>query len=244
MDTAVLTAARKQLIFALDVPDRKEAARFARELKGRVGCFKVGLELFIKEGPGVLKAVSGEADADIFLDLKLHDIPATVQNALRSASALGARYITVHASGGKSMLEMSRRAVDEGLEVLAVTVLTSMSPADLQDQGYPSETTISDLVCRRAELAQSAGCAGIVCSGEEAAMVRKRCGANFKIVTPGIRPTWSLVEGDDQSRIVTPGQAVERGADMIVVGRPIRSADDPGEAADRIVRELAGFDTD
>lgn len=227
-----------RLIFALDVPGKNEAKRYAKLLEGVVGCFKVGLELFISEGPDVVKMIQDQSGANIFLDLKLHDIPATVRGALRSAEKLGVRYITIHSTEGEEILEAAQEVKGSGLEVLAVTVLTSTSASSLTNLGIREDIDAAALVLDRATRAQNSGCAGIVCSGEEAKLVKLKCGDGFKIVVPGIRPEWARVKGDDQNRIATPSQAIEDGADMIVVGRPIRDAEDPREAAQKIIAEI------
>lgn len=227
-----------RLIFALDVPGRKEAEHYAKMLEGVVGCFKIGLELFISEGPDIVKMIQDQSAANIFLDLKLHDIPATVRGALRSAEKLGVRYITIHSTEGEEILETAQEVQGSGLEVLAVTVLTSTSASSLASLGIREDINAAALVLDRATRAQNSGCAGVVCSGEEAKLVRSKCGGDFKIVVPGIRPEWARVSGDDQNRIATPSQAIEDGADMIVVGRPIRDAKDPREAAQKIIEEI------
>ncbi len=239
-----MNQAKTKLAFALDVPDKQAALSLVRQLEGSVGCFKVGLELFVREGPDILRIVRNNSTADIFLDLKLHDIPATMRGALRSAASLGARYVTVHASEGADALQAALKECDPGLEVLAVSVLTSQAEANLADLGYGNNATLKELVLHRTRWAQEAGCAGCVCSGLEAKAVRQQAGGGFKVVVPGIRPAWSASANDDQSRIVTPGQAIVDGADLIVVGRPIRDADDPRGAAEKIVAEIAQALTD
>ena len=230
---------QNRLIFALDVPGKKEAKHYAKVLEGVVGCFKVGLELFISEGPDIVKMIQDQSAANIFLDLKLHDIPATVRGALRSAKKLGVRYITIHSTEGEEILETAQEVKGSGLEVLAVTVLTSTSASSLASLGIREDINAAALVLDRAIRAQNSGCAGVVCSGEEAKLVKSKCGGDFKIVVPGIRPEWARVSGDDQNRIATPSQAIEDGADMIVVGRPIRDANDPREAAQKIIEEIS-----
>ena len=230
---------QNRLIFALDVPGKKEAKHYAKVLEGVVGCFKIGLELFISEGPDIVKMIQDQSAANIFLDLKLHDIPATVRGALRSAKKLGVRYITIHSTEGEEILETAQEVKGSGLEVLAVTVLTSTSASSLASLGIREDINASALVLDRATRAQNSGCAGVVCSGEEAKLVKSKCGGDFKIVVPGIRPEWARVSGDDQNRIATPSQAIEDGADMIVVGRPIRDANDPREAAQKIIEEIS-----
>jgi orotidine-5'-phosphate decarboxylase len=227
-----------RLIFALDVSGAKEAEHYVKMLEGVVGCFKVGLELFISEGPDVLKMIQHHSSASIFLDLKLHDIPATVRGALRSAEKLGVRYITIHSTEGETILETAEEVKGSGLEVLAVTVLTSTSASSLASLGIRDDINAAALVLDRAIRAQNSGCAGVVCSGEEAKLVKQKCGTGFKVVVPGIRPQWACVAGDDQSRIATPAQAIQDGADLIVVGRPIRDAENPIEAAQKIIDEI------
>ena len=230
---------QNRLIFALDVPGKKEAKHYAKALEGVVGCFKIGLELFISEGPDIVKMIQDQSAANIFLDLKLHDIPATVRGALRSAKKLGVRYITIHSTEGEEILETAQEVKGSGLEVLAVTVLTSTSASSLASLGIREDINAAALVLDRATRAQNSGCAGVVCSGEEVKLVKSKCGGDFKIVVPGIRPEWARVSGDDQNRIATPSQAIEDGADMIVVGRPIRDANDPREAAQKIIEEIS-----
>jgi orotidine-5'-phosphate decarboxylase len=231
--------AKERLIFPLDVPDGKEAERYIKLLRDSVGFFKVGLELFVAEGPDILKMISEHSGAKIFLDLKFHDIPATVQKAQESANRLGATFITVHCDEGLSVLSAATEGASKNTQVLAVTVLTSLGPEDLIAAGFSSEyaDNLTKLVLKRAALAKKSGCAGVVCSGLEASAV-KEAFPDLVVVTPGIRPEWSTVPGDDQKRIVTPYQAIINGADYLVVGRPIRMAKDPIEAADRTVEEI------
>jgi orotidine-5'-phosphate decarboxylase len=230
--------AKDRLIFALDVPNREEAEKYARLLGDAVGCFKIGLELFIKEGPDVIKLIKQNSSASIFLDLKLYDIPATVRSALRSAANHGVRFITIHGSGGKSVLQTASEVRSLGLEVLAVTVLTSVSESELGCLGFKENLSLNQLVLDRAAEAQKYGCSGVICSGKEVSLIRRTCNSNFKLVVPGIRPTWAKVSKDDQSRIVTPKDAIHNGADLIVVGRPIRDAKEPFVAARKIVDEI------
>ena len=210
------TSSKDRLIFALDVPDREEAEKYVHLLSDAVGCFKIGLELFIKEGPDVLKIVKDNSSASIFLDLKLHDIPATVSSALRSAAQHGVRFITIHGSDGESILRTASEVKGSGLEVLAVTVLTSVSESDLLKLGYKENLSLNQLVLNRAGLAEKSGCAGVVCSGEEISVIKHKYGVGFKAIVPGIRPAWGEVKRDDQSRIVTPKNAISNGADFIV----------------------------
>lgn len=228
----------ERLIFPLDLPDWETASAMARRLNGHVGWFKVGLELFIAEGPPVIARLRELApETKIFLDLKLHDIPATVGLAMTSAARLGTDLITVHAQGGESML---RAAVENAGDsrVLAVTVLTSLNPADMTELSSEAKQK-GALVSILAKRAISAGCHGLVASGHEVAALRNQLGAEPLLVIPGIRPAWVQVAGDDQKRTATPAEAVRDGADLLVIGRPIRDAKDPVEAADRIVDELS-----
>ncbi len=155
-----------RLIFALDVPGKKEAEHYAKMLEGVVGCFKIGLELFISEGPDIVKMIQDQSGANIFLDLKLHDIPATVRGALRSAEKLGVQYITIHSTEGEAILETAQEVKGSGLDVLAVTVLTSSSASSLASLGIREDINTAALVLDRATRAQKSGCAGVVCSGE------------------------------------------------------------------------------
>ena len=197
-------SAKDRLIFALDVPNRKLAEKYVRLLGGSVGCFKIGLELFIKEGPDILKVVKENSSACIFLDLKLHDIPATVSSALQVAATHGVRFVTIHASDGESILRTASDVKGSGLEVLAVTVLTSISEADFLKLGYQENLRLNQLVLDRARMAEKSGCNGVICSGGEVATVKGACGTRFKVIVPGIRPKWTEVKKDYQSRIFTP----------------------------------------
>lgn len=217
-----------------------EAVSFVQKLDGSVGMFKVGLELFIKEGPAVLTAIKDHSDAEIFLDLKLHDIPATVQRAVQSAAAHSVRFLTVHCAGGEAMLKAAvNGAGDSGLEILGVTVLTHLGPDDHREElGYRKELTLKDLAVTRAGMAEQAGCAGVICSGLEVATIRQNF-KDLKTVVPGIRQAEKDLGHDDQKRVATPGTAIKSGADYLVVGRPIRDAADPKAAADQIVQEIS-----
>jgi orotidine-5'-phosphate decarboxylase len=203
-----------------------------------VGWFKVGLELFVSEGPSAVRELRRltEGRTRLFLDLKLHDIPATVGRAMAQASKLGADLVTVHAADSGAMVRAAKDAAGE-TKVLAVTVLTSV---DLTENlGYAVEYTRPEaLVLLRARLAREAGCDGFVCSGREVGGIRRVFGPAPLVVTPGIRPAWSLIEGDDQRRVVTPEMAIRDGADLLVVGRPIRDAADPAKAAAELVEEI------
>ena len=241
MSEAQLPGGRSRVIFALDVPTKERAVALARILKDEVGLFKVGLELFVAEGPAVVRAVKDAApECGIFLDLKFHDIPATVGRAVSSAVSLGADLLTVH-SGGFAMLEAAVAAAGE-TKVLAVTVLTSQTKEDLAYTGVAGPYLEMDKqVALRAELAIKAGCAGCVCSPLEHGRV-KRDFPELLAVTPGIRLAPDLgddVCDDDQKRVATPYSAIKDGADYIVVGRPIRDAKDPKAAARLIAEEVS-----
>ena len=230
---------KDRIIFPLDFPDIDSARKYIEILKDNIGLFKVGLELFVKEGPSILSIIKKEGRAKIFLDLKFHDITETVKGAMKSANALGAEFITVHCDEGRRLLESAVESASGKTKVLGVTVLTSLSGESLKEIGMREEFQDPlKLVLHRARIAKSAGCAGVVCSGLEASFVRKEFGKDFIIVTPGIRPSWSVIKNDDQQRIVTPSDAIKAGADYIVVGRPIRTAKDPVDAVKRIEKEI------
>jgi orotidine-5'-phosphate decarboxylase len=224
-----------RLIAALDVPARAEADALVARLDGAADWLKVGLELFIAAGPSLVRdyAAGGRR---IMLDLKLHDIPATVERAAGRAADLGAQLLTVHAAGGRAMIEAARAAHRGGLRILAVTVLTSLDQRDLAEVG--EDIPLAELVLRRARLAIDAGAAGVVASPHEAAAIRRIAPPGFLIVTPGVRPG-SSAGGDDQKRVASAAEARAAGADLVVVGRPIRDAADPAAAARAIAAELA-----
>lgn len=229
------------IIFPLDVPSEAEAERYIDLLTGHVGMFKVGLELFIQAGPSIVRRIVA-AGGKVFLDLKLHDIPATVNRAMARAAELGATLATVHCGESIRMLEAAVEGSAGRVAVLGVTVLTSVSGADLRAAGFREGYTnrLEELVFHRADSARRAGCAGVVCSPLEVAGIKSRLGDGFLAVTPGVRPSWETVAGDDQQRIATPASAVAAGADYLVIGRPIRDAGDPAAAADIIADEIAG----
>jgi orotidine-5'-phosphate decarboxylase len=228
------------IIFPLDVASTDEAKRYIELLCDHVGLFKVGLELFIRSGPDIVRFIHAGGGAGVFLDLKLHDIPATVSRAMSGIADLGVRYATVHCGETGKMLEAAVNGAHGAVEILGVTVLTSVAAEDIQAAGFRSEfyAELTRLVIKRAAMAKSAGCAGVVCSGLEAAMIKREFGKKFAAVTPGIRPQWSLGENDDQERVTTPAQAVRSGADYLVIGRPIRDAGDPVRAAVRVAEEI------
>jgi len=232
-----------RLIFALDVADKAAALQLARELRDEVGMFKVGLELYLAAGPTLIQALIDQvpiSPAKIFLDLKLYDIPATVLGTLRTIPP-GLAFITIPSDQGPTGLQKIVAAAGSAYKILAVTVLTSVTATDLQALGYDRKFAAdpSRLVLLRSQMAQAAGCHGVVCSGREVKQVKELCGPDFVTVCPGIRPAWAAVAGDDQQRIVTPFEAIKNGADYIVVGRPIRQAKDPAAAARRVVAEIA-----
>ncbi len=233
-------SAKQRLIFPLDLPEREQALRYVRLLREQVGVFKVGLELFISEGPDILNAIRGESDAGIFLDLKLHDIPATIKRALKSSMKYRPLFVTVHCDEGGGFLRDIYEDTYSETRILGITVLTSLDSNKLMRGGYSREycEDIKSLVILKAKIALDAGCHGIVCSGHEVAGLRKELGQEPIVVTPGIRPLWSLVPGDDQKRIITPSEAIKKGTDYIVVGRPIRDSEDPAESARRVVQEI------
>lgn len=255
-----------QLLIALDVESAGQAVTLAESLGGVAGGFKVGSRLFTSEGPSIVRALVERGDR-VFLDLKFHDIPHTVATAVAAATTLGVWMVNVHASGGTRMMQAARDAARDtaartGAQaplVIAVTVLTSMSSAALAETGV--EGPMLDQVLRLAQLAQAAGLDGIVASPQETIAIRRRFGAGFTIVTPGIRGSGATAAGtragapgaraaadeadrgrrvdkDDQARTMTPAEAVAAGASFIVVGRPIIAAEHPREAAERMAAEM------
>jgi len=227
-----------RIFTALDTTDVDQAVSLARDLAGYVGGAKVGKEFFTANGPDGVRQVSG-VGMPVFIDLKWHDIPNTVAGAVRASLALKPAIVNVHAAGGPAMLRAaSDAAAEAGSErplVLAITVLTSLDDDDLRAIGIGSNVTAQ--VVRLAKLAQDNGIDGVVCSAHEIEALREACGRDFKLLVPGIRPTWAAT--GDQKRVMTPADAVARGADYLVIGRPITGADDPVGAAKRIADELA-----
>jgi orotidine-5'-phosphate decarboxylase len=232
-----IEASREKLIVALDVPSASAATELVSRLEGTVRWFKVGLELFVAAGPAVLEPLVASGYS-VFLDLKLHDIPNTVAGAVRSASALGARMLTVHATGGPAMLTAAREALS-GIanppELLAVTVLTSMDAAQGGAVGW--NRSPAEQVELLARMGLDAGIRGFVCSPQEVGALRALTGAKGVLVIPGIRPGGAAT--GDQKRVATPADALRNGASFLVVGRPITQAANPAEAAEEIVREMA-----
>jgi len=236
------SSAAGKVIFALDVPTLEEARKFVRLLKGRTGFFKVGLELHTAYGKEAVKAVQEEGGR-IFLDLKFHDIPNTVSRAAEEAVKLGVDMFNLHACGGTEMMretvERCRKAAEKMNRrppiILAVTILTSMDIENLREIGMAGP--VEERVVGLAALAQKAGVDGVVASPREIASIRRRCGENFVIVTPGIRPVFEAGK-DDQKRVMTAREAISAGASYIVVGRPVRLAPDPVAAMDQVLEEI------
>jgi orotidine-5'-phosphate decarboxylase len=225
---------RERLIVALDVPREADAAHLVDALAGKVGMFKVGSQLFTAAGPDFVRLLTTRGEK-VFLDVKYHDIPHTVANAVSAASVLGVSLMTIHALGGQAMMEAAvgaRPAI--GARLLAVTILTSHDAASLGTIGLPAD--VSPNVQRLARLAQAAKVDGVVASPHEVSLIREACGPDFLVVTPGIRPSGARL--GDQARAATPATALAAGADYLVVGRPITEAKDCAAAAEAIVREM------
>jgi orotidine-5'-phosphate decarboxylase len=229
--------ARAKLAYALDFPSFAQAEQGAERVADAVGVLKIGLELFVSEGPRSIE-LGRRLGCDVFLDLKLHDIPETVERAVAAAAGHGVRYLTVHAAGGPKMLAAAAHRAERentGLTLLAITVLTSLDAPDLEAIGIAA--TPAEQALRLARLAQAQGIPGMVCSAVEVAALRSALGPNAVLVTPGIRPQASA-EGDDQKRTGTPAGAIRAGSSLLVVGRPIRDAADPAAAARAISDEI------
>jgi len=224
--------AREKIIVALDVPSAQEALSLVSLLSDAVGFFKIGLQSYTAQGPELVRQAS--AVSKVFLDLKLHDIPNTVAKAVEAADNLGVKMLTLHLSGGGEMIRAAVRARKDML-LLGVTVLTSSTDETLREIGISEKA--SEQVLRLARLGVANGIDGVVASPHEAAQLRAEFGDKIKIVTPGIRPAGS--EANDQKRFTTPRQAIDEGADYLVIGRPITAAADPRAAVNRIVDELA-----
>ncbi len=222
---------------ALDTPDAARAAQLARTLRGRVGLVKVGMEQFYAQGREGYARVAAEG-VPVFLDLKLHDIPNTVAQGLTSLLSLepAPAIVNVHASGGPAMLEAAARAVDGRAKLIAVTVLTSLSDADIHAAGYDPAAGTAATALTMARLSQDCGLDGVVCSPHDIAAIKDACGADFLTVVPGVRPAGADVQ--DQKRIATPEAARAAGADVLVIGRPITQAENPAAAADAIAASL------
>ena len=226
---------RDRIVFPLDVSTLDEAREWLDRLGTHVGVYKVGLELFTAAGPAAVEAVH-EAGSACFLDLKVHDIPATVASAVRSAARMGVRYLTLHASAGPAALAAAMEvARGTDTQLLAVTVLTSLDQGELDAVGL--EGTPAEAVSRLAAMAHGAGVDGFVCSPHEVAALRDQLGREVTLVVPGVRPKGTAT--GDQRRTATPAEARAAGADLLVIGRPIRLADDPVAAARAIADEIA-----
>jgi orotidine-5'-phosphate decarboxylase len=227
---------RQNLIVALDLANGDKAQELVLELGEAVSFYKVGKELFTAEGPSFVRDLVASGKK-VFLDLKFHDIPNTVAGAVRTAASLGVSFLTVHAGGGSKMLRAAAEAAAQSTgkpTVLAVTVLTSLGSADLEEVGIPGG--VEAQVLRLAGLAINAGCGGIVASAQEASRLRQALGTGFTLVTPGIRPSGGVA--GDQARVVTPMNAIRAGSNYLVVGRPITASDSPSQAARTITQEI------
>ena len=233
------TQPKDKIILPLDVPDAAAALRLIGVLAGRMSFYKIGLELFTRCGPGIVEQVreavrvANGKEGRIFLDLKLHDIPNTVAGAVRSVAHLDVDMLTVHLAGGGPMLRAAAGAAGS-LLLLGVSVLTSSDETTLRETGVNS--TVDEQVMRLAQLGAASGLRGVVASPHEIRALRACFGAGLTIVTPGVRPDWA--GGDDQRRVLTPREAIEAGADFLVIGRPITAQADPAAAAGRIIDEI------
>ncbi len=233
---------KERLIVALDVADRKEAFQMVKQLDGAVGAYKIGMQLYNSEGPDIVRDIQ-LLGGKVFVDLKFHDIPNTVAQVTRVITKRRAFMFTLHASGGFKMLYDSNKAAldeaqKEGVEkplAVAVTVLTSMSQKVFEEE-VGIKRLIADQVKEWALLSQKAGLDGVVCSPWEITPIREACGGDFVIVTPGVRPVWAA--SNDQERIMTPGEAIQRGATYLVVGRPITNHSDPRAASEMVIDEM------
>lgn len=225
-----------KIIIALDFPAAAPALALAERLQPELCRLKVGKELFTATGPALLEQLM-QRGFEIFLDLKFHDIPNTTAQACKAAAALGVWMVNVHALGGRKMLEAAREAIAQSAQqpkLIAVTMLTSMAQEDLADIGIAA--TPAEMVLRLATLASDSGLDGVVCSAQEAALLRKQCGGKFCLVTPGIRPAQASL--DDQSRVMTPRAALQAGSSYLVIGRPVTRAADPLQALLDINKEI------
>ena len=228
-----MTNAADKIIVALDVPTKKDALGLVEQLGGQISFFKIGLQLYTAEGPEIVRAVLASG-ANVFLDLKLHDIPNTVANAVASAGKVGAQMLTIHLSGGPEMIRAAVSAKKGKMSILGVTVLTSATQQTLDEIGIGEQ--LDRHVLRLGNLGATAGIDGLVASPFEVSFLREQLGDKIKLIVPGVRPSWS--EPGDQKRFMTPRQALEAGADYLVIGRPIIAANDPREALTRSLDEL------
>jgi len=240
LDDYSMKKAKDYIIFALDVETTEAAKKYVEMLAQDVGTFKVGLEVFIRSGPDIVNVIKKAGAAGVFLDLKLHDIPETVYRSMRIIADLGVDFVTVHCADSKEMISAAVEGSKGNVKVLGVSVLTHIHESDIRAAGFKDEfgSDISTLVLKRTAMAKTAGSAGVVCSGREVKAIKNRCGSEFIAVTPGIRPDWGQVVKDDQKRVMTPAQAITNGSDYLVIGRPIRDAEDPRKAAVRIKGDI------
>jgi len=235
--------AKDRIILALDVDTEKEALKLANQLSNQVGAFKVGMQLFNSAGPQIVDSIH-KLGGRVFVDLKFHDIPNTVAAAGRVITRLGCHMFNVHAAGGREMMKaVADASRDEASKLgsappitLAVTVLTSIGQQELEQDMLIAGMPVEEVVVKWALMARDCGISGVVCSPKEISAIRKACGPEFKIVTPGIRPVWAAA--NDQKRITTPRDALDLGADYMVIGRPITHADNPLQAVKKIIEEL------
>ena len=226
---------KSKIFVALDVENKEKALEIVGDLKGLGACFKIGKQLFTSTGPELVREIVGMGE-DVFLDLKYHDIPNTVAKAGAAAADLGVKIFNVHASGGRKMMEAVREEMNKLTNpplVLAVTILTSLGEEDIREVGF--DRTIPEQIARLAKLAKDSGMDGVVASPLEIELIRDVCGKDFKILTPGIRPAFAAV--NDQKRIATPAEALRKGADYLVIGRPITAAENRREAFLKILEE-------
>ena len=226
---------KDRIIVALDVPTKQEALELIEKLRGQISFFKIGLQLYTAEGREILRAVFSTG-SKVWLDLKLHDIPNTVARAVESANRLGVEMFTIHLSGGSEMIRAATSARAGNMLLLGVTVLTSSTEETLREIGILAK--VDDQVLRLAKVGVEAGIDGVVASSHEITPLRREFGNKIKIVVPGIRPTWS--EPGDQKRTMTPREALEAGADYLVIGRPITAHPNPSEAVAKILGEIGG----
>jgi orotidine-5'-phosphate decarboxylase len=228
-----MTKTAEKIIVALDVASKEEALRLVEQLREQISFFKIGLQLYTAEGPEIVRSVLASG-ANVFLDLKLHDIPNTVARAVESASTLGVQMLTIHLGGGSEMIRAATATRKNNMSILGVTVLTSSTEETLREIGVSDR--VEDQVLRLAELGVAAGIDGVVASPHEIKRLRADFGDKIKIVVQGIRPTWA--EPGDQKRFMTPRAAIEAGADYIGIGRPITAHKNPREAIEKILGEL------
>ncbi len=239
-----MTQPKDRIIIALDYPELAPALAMANLIGSRVGMLKIGLELFNSAGPPAITSLR-ERDARIFYDAKFYDIPNTVAGAAAAAARMGVSMFNVHALGGVKMMRAAMEGARRGAEqagyslplVIAVTIVTNLSDREVREElGIP--TTAGEAAVRLAVLAREAGLDGVVASVHEISEIKRVCGKDFLVVTPGVRPTWAAA--GDQARIATPRQALEAGSDYLVIGRPITQAEDPGQAVTMILEEMSG----